>query len=480
MKLLLKDHDWTLAYKIESNFRSIISEQESYGWKIDTDLLDKLLIDLHYQRDQILDEAYALVPLNVINQGEIVPFKKDGKPTVNLTKWYNSLPIRLFPMSAVAGPFTKVNFEQINLESAKQRIEVLETFGWKPTEYNYKTDKNKRPILGEDGKKIILSPKLTDDSVINCDIKRAKTLGLLLLDYVQVSHRYKLLKGLQDLIEDDGAIHSGGLTVGANTGRMMHRGIVNIPSVGSFYGKECRSIFSSREGYCLIGADLKSLENRLIAHYTFPYDKGEYALRLEEEDSHEATVNLFATIGINIDRSTAKTCNYALGFGAQVKKVSEILGVGMPLASKAYHLWWSDKQSMKNLKEAIERGLKSRGQYDGKALGNEAWIKGLDGRKIFVRSPHSLINCLIQNAGAVVCKFITCAIDKEIKARGLDAHFVIVYHDEVDIEVKRNDLTIESVSAIIRNAVIKCNEYFKFNIPMEMDIKVGASWYEVH
>lgn len=473
-KLILDKHDWTLAYNIESNFRYIISEQERYGWKIDTDLMDKLLDQMLEERETIKNKVISLVNLRVINQGEVNKvFKKDGALFATIERWYNNLDKRCFPSKAIVGSFTRINFEELNLESPKQRIETLLSLGWTPTEYNYKKDKHNKPVYDERGKKIKLSPKLTEDSVEGLEV------GELMVKYTQLSHRYKLVKGLQERLREDGSIGSGGVTCGCNTGRMMHRGVANIPRAGEFYGDEIRSLFSHREGYILIGADLKSLENRLMGHFTYPYDNGEYARRLESEDSHDTTVNLVKEAGKVITRNTAKTLNYALGYGAQIGKVAEVLDSDTAFARKVYKLWWSDKKAMKTLKQNIEKSLRARGQYDKKLTAN-AWIKGLDGRKIYVRSPHSLINCLIQNAGSVVNKFITCSVYKQLKHLGTNAMFITNYHDEIALEVKENDKTIAEVKNIILNSVEQCNKFFNFYVPMEMDIHLGKTWKEIH
>lgn len=469
------NNDWGLAYKIESNFRYIISEQEAYGWKMDVPAMDELLDKMLDEREEIKNRILSLVPLRAINQGEMKkPFKISGERTALLERWYNNLGKRCFPLEAVAGTFTRINFEELNLESPKQRIEVLQNLDWVPTEYNYKVDKHKKPIYDEAGKKIRLSPKLTEDSVQGIEV------GELMIKYTQLSHRYKLVKGLKERLREDGAIGSGGVTCGCNTGRMMHRGVANIPRAGEFYGNEIRALFSHREGYTLIGADLKSLENRLMGHFTYNYDNGAYAKRLESEDSHDATVNVLARIGITITRNQAKTLNYALGYGAQIGKVLEIIDCDLKTARKAYAAWWSDKKAMKTLKSKIEKSLKARGQYDGRKLKSNAWIKGIDGRKIYVRSPHSLINCLIQNAGSVVNKFITCSVYKQMQEQGLDAMFVCNYHDEINIECVKKDLTLAKVRGIIEEAVKRCNDFFGFRVPMDMDIKEGNNWKEIH
>ncbi|MCK5016455.1 MAG: hypothetical protein KAS32_05210, partial [Candidatus Peribacteraceae bacterium] len=302
IKLILEGHSWSLPYHIEARFRYIISEQEAYGWKIDVELMDRLLVELDERRGSIRGEALELIPLRVIDQGEVKKvFKKDGDMTAHVEKWYNNLECRMFRLTDVVGCFSRVDFQVTNLESPIQRITALEKQGWKPTEWNYKTDAHNKPIYDEKGNKIKTSPKLTQDSVEECEV------GKLMIEYLTVSHRFKLVSGLRDRLREDNRIGSGGITVGCNTGRMMHRNIVNIPRVGELYGEQVRSLFSSEEGHILVGADLKSLENRLIGHFTHPFDNGEYAKRLEEEDSHDTTVKLVAPY-MSITRNMAKTC----------------------------------------------------------------------------------------------------------------------------------------------------------------------------
>jgi len=497
--------EWSLAYKIESNFRYIISEQEAYGWKIDLKLKEKLEQDLTKKKNLIQKIINRRVPFFIKRGKEVQTIlKKDNTPSKYLIKWWDRLDKRSIPLSSYQGVFTEVIYQDLNLSSVPQKRQILKKLNWKPTEWNFKKTSGGDVIKGIPSN--VYSQKWFDENswqlpphyLNSLDLYQPIITGakihydesnrhikplISFVRYAKVVHRLSLLQGgLTENIREDGSVGSGGITCGTNTGRMRHRGIVNIPKADKsvFYGTQIRSIFTHRPGYTLVGADLASLENRLMGHYTYPIDQGAYAHRLESEDSHETTQVLVRSVGLDITRNQAKTMNYALGYGAQIKKIASILDCDISLARKAYAVWWSDKSALKTLQENIEKSLMGRGQYDGSRLKPNAWIKGLDGRKVFVRSPHSLVNCLIQNAGAVVSKFITCSIYKQIKERGLDAHPVCVYHDEINIECERKDLTIQTVNDIIVEAVKRCNEFFKFRIPMEMDIKTGGTWAEIH
>lgn len=484
----INNHDWTLSYKIESNFRYIISEQESYGWYIDQPL--KIKYEKYLQNKINLLEYIIKERLPMIcNKGKELKnvLKKDGTPTQAVISWYNSLDVRPFPLSSVCGSFTRLEFKVLNLNSVPQKREVLKKYGWKPTKWNYKKDSSGNVVKGVPSE--VYSKEWFDKNswhlpkdylVTKNEYQQIVTGGSICYDeenrnikclisfvrHAKIRHRLSLLQGL--VIREDGAVAGGGNTVACNTGRVQHRGIVNIPKAEKkvFFGKQIRSIFSHREGYILLGADLSALENRLMGHYTFNIDDGKYANRLMKEDPHTRTAEV-----LRITRTQAKTVNYALSFGATYHKLKEILKCSEAEAKKAYAAWWNDKAPLLILKQKLEKAVENR---------NPMWIKGLDGRKVFCRSKHSLLNALIQSAGSVVNKFITCCVYKEIKKNNLDAHFVLNYHDEIDLEVKNDEKSIDLLKQIVYNGVEKCNKYFQFKVPMAMDIHVGKSWAAIH
>ena len=47
------------------------------------------------------------------------------------------------------------------------------------------------------------------------------------------------------------------------------------------------------------------------------------------------------------------------------------------------------------------------------------YLKGLDGRLLYVRSVHSAVNLLLQSAGALICKKWICRWEERLVNRGL-------------------------------------------------------------
>ena len=228
----------------------------------------------------------------------------------------------------VSGPFSRITWEPINLNSSDQVKDYFLKHGWIPIEYNYKKDsKTKKMIRGEDGGPIWTSPKLTEESFDSIEGDLPKNLARRNV----LMHRKRMLKnirkiddeetGLINLVRSDGRIPASGIPNGTNTGRVKHRNIVNIPSPGSIYGEELRSLFIAKTGYNILGCDAAALEARVQAHYILPYIGGkELAELLLEGDIHQSNADMWGCT-----RKEAKSPLYALMYGAQPEKLAQTM-----------------------------------------------------------------------------------------------------------------------------------------------------------
>ena len=92
----------------------------------------------------------------------------------------------------------------------------------------------------------------------------------------------------------------------------------------------------------------------------------------------------------------------------------------------------------------------------------------------FAKDMRRAVNTIIQGTGADIMKLATIATVKEIKRRGLDAHFLLQVHDENLIEV-RIDQAKE-----VEQIMIDCMENTtKLCVPLEADGKIIAKWGEM-
>ena len=328
-----------------------------------------------------------------------------------------------------------------NLGSRKQIGEYLVDFGWKPKKFT----PTGQPIVDES----TLS-KITD-------IPEAT----LIAEYLLLQKRIAQVKSwLKEVCEDDrvrGFVNPNGTI----TGRMTHNSpnMAQVPSLGSPYGKECRSCWSVPAGYKLLGIDASGLELRMLAHYMKDED---FKNEILHGDIHSTNQRL---AGLE-SRNQAKTFIYALLYGAGDEKLGSVVGGNKRDGAKLRKRFFDNLPAFKHLKDTVGRAA------------SKGFLKGLDGRKLYVRSEHAALNTLLQSAGAIVMKQAMIGFNQLIKLNTLDAHFVCNVHDEWQLEVKESQA--ESTGQVGVNAIIKAGEELDLFCPLDGDYKIGDNWSETH
>ncbi len=361
----------------------------------------------------------------------------------------------------IRGPFTRIKYEDTNLNSSEQLKSYLLSVGWVPTEYNR--------VREADGNWRTTSPKLTEDSF---DSIEGETGKLIARRSILVHRRRTILnyddpenKGILSCIRDDGRVPAEGITCATPTGRTTHRkAVCNVPKAKPkiVYGKEMRSLFCTKAPYVMLGADLDQIEARVTAHYAAIFDGGAYMDIVLEGDIHQRNADL-----IHSDRDTAKSFQYALFYGAKAVKLSKIIGCSPNKAEKYIEAFWGGNKGVKDLVDYLEK------YYD-----EYRFIKGLDGRKIFIRAKYKLLNSLIQTAAGIVFKVWGNLCDKELRESGVDCSRIISYHDEYDFRCHRD--SIELAIPIIKSTAEEAGRILEMNVPITVDVKIGMNWAEVH
>ena len=336
-----------------------------------------------------------------------------------------------------------VRIEEVpfNLGSRKQIGEYLVDFGWKPKKFT----PTGQPIVDES----TLS-KITD-------IPEAT----LIAEYLLLQKRIAQVKSwLKEVCEDDrvrGFVNPNGTI----TGRMTHNSpnMAQVPSLGSPYGKECRACWSVPDGYKLLGIDASGLELRMLAHYMKDED---FKNEILHGDIHSTNQRL---AGLE-SRNQAKTFIYALLYGAGDEKLGSVVGGNKRDGAKLRKRFFDNLPAFNHLKDTVGRAA------------SKGFLKGLDGRKLYVRSEHAALNTLLQSAGAIVMKQAMIGFNQMIKLNTLDAHFVCNVHDEWQLEVKQSQ--VESTGQLGVDAIIKAGEELELFCPLDGDYKIGDNWSETH
>lgn len=359
----------------------------------------------------------------------------------------------------IAGQFSKVSFDKYDLNSPGQLKEFLFSLGWKPDTWNYnKVTKEKT------------SPKITISSLESIGQSQ---LGKWVGWYYTLRHRRNMLenrddpegKGLLSFVDERGRVAADAFTIGTPTSRYRHQApVLNIPKCnqGVIYGCQMREVYCVLEPYRLVGSDLSGVEARMLGHFTSFFDGGSLAKEILEGDIHTKTAEV-----MGVDRNTAKTIRYAISYGAGVGKVASILSCSNKEAEKAIDLFYAASPSLKILVDYLKAFYKKH-----------KYLKAIDGRRLFIRSEHVLLNSLIQASSAVLFKSWGCKIWDAIDRENLDSEIIISFHDEYQCRVHKD--IVDRFSVVLKDTLRDTQEQFKLRVDLATDTKVGMNWRQTH
>lgn len=530
----MKDCPWRQAFLVESEVSAIMTKQALTGVHVNK-VKAGFYIHVLTEKINALDRiAVPQMPRSLAKGCTASePFLKSGGYKQNVRDWLAKEGIEL----EVEGPFCGVSWEPFSMGRTEAVKEFLAgQLGWVPDTWKFKDitmhSSIKRPLnpteqeaaletymaglkntaigacrmqlLGlKPGtltkrqvkefllkkKKVPGGAKLTEESLNKI---KGGELGMVLKQRLTLAHRRSLIRGVLELVRDDGRISAEAITIGTPTMRMRHKGVVNIPKAAKYvlFGPQCRSLFEAspcpiehnpqgllfgdpkhrtfvpKGKRVLVGYDGAGLEIRMLAHYI---NDEEYNRQILSGDIHSHNQHL---AGLP-NRDNAKTFFYGFLYGAGDEKVGEIIGGG--------------RQEGKDIKARFLEALPKLSAFidEIKTTGEKGYVVGLDGRKLWLRKDHrgrpmvhKALNLLLQGAGAIVMKYAMVLLDEAIKEEGLDAWKVVDMHDESQYDVHPKDVC--RIMELMGLCVLKAGELLGMNIPLASDAIAGHSWKDTH
>jgi DNA polymerase I-like protein with 3'-5' exonuclease and polymerase domains len=283
----------------------------------------------------------------------------------------------------------------------------------------------------------------------------------LVLEYLLLQKRHAQVKSWLEHTAEDGRVHGRVTTNGAITGRMTHQSpnMAQVPASYSQYGHECRSCWIVPEGKKLVGFDASGLELRMLAHYM---EDEEFTNVLLTDDIH--TRNQMAA-GLET-RPQAKTFIYAFLYGAGDAKIGSIVGGTAEHGAELRERFLRNTPSLEDLRNSVGRDSQ------------RGYLKGLDGRKLWIRSQHAALNTLLQAAGAIVMKQALVMVDEYAKKWNINYKFVGNIHDEIQTEVDEEQA--ETFGWLAVECLKAAGQHFELGCPLDGEYKVGRTWAETH
>ena len=338
---------------------------------------------------------------------------------------------------------TKTKYIPFNIGSRQQIAERLMELGWKPKQH---TDKGN----------IIINEAVLD----TIELPEAKKFSRFFLLQKRIAQIKSWIEACDDT---DGRVHGRVMTLKTITGRMSHHSpnMAQIPAVRSPYGKECRDCWTVDNPYThsIVGTDASGLELRCLAHLM---NDATFTDILLTGDIHTHNMQM---AGLT-NRDQAKTFIYAFMYGAGASKIGQIVGAGAKEGQQLINKFLSSMPALKRVRDSVTKAA------------NKGMIKGIDGRLLHIRSPHSALNTLIQGAGAVVCKVWLINMIKRIRRTGVDAKLVASIHDEYQFEVLNKD--VKRFGQLTKDAMKDTEKQLHMKCPLDNEWKVGRTWAQTH
>ena len=425
------------AKLLEYDIKKHCSLQERTGWFFNLKDAISLLGDINEDlrlAEQKVHETFSPLPVWKSKKAVAIRFTKDRKRT----KHYQT-EVDLSCHTNDDGDYGYWTYPELNLGSRQQVGRHLVHYGWKPT------------VFTDTG-----LPKVDESTLKDVHIPEAKVIAR----YLMLQKRQgQISSWIDEYNYDTGRIHSRVHTMGTVTHRMSssNPNLQQVTASSKEYGSQMRGLFTVPEGKVIVGADLSGLELRCLAHYM---KDPSYTEEILSGDIHTANQKA-AGLGT---RDESKRFIYAYLYGGGDDLIGKICGGGKVLGKKIKSDFLSNTPALATLRKKMEIASK------------KGWIRTLDGRKVFVRSPHSALNFLLQSAGSIIAKrawvvFHSLAYQFDYKQLG-------VIHDEIQIECDPTDAQV--IGKLVVQAMEETTEYYNLNCPITGEYKVGISWNETH
>ena len=358
--------------------------------------------------------------------------------------------------------------------------------------------------------------------------------GKQLLRYLKVVKDQSQVGGkggwLAHYNEKTHSIHHRVDLIGATTHRATHSSpnLAQVPADKMF-----RELFTVPPGKVMVGADLKNIEIRVLAHYLAEYDNGKYAKAVLSKDMHWYHAKLagfWTKDDCDWDENTATEDMVKARKASKAFFFGYLYGQGDTI--RGHNLWTPScltsytKKEYNTAKQRVERRLKTINgvkyfplkkdmyvTYDdelvlktiyGKQVADtflknltgindliaacvaqsksKGTVTAIDGRELMSRSPHSALNLLLQGSAGVIAKkwmvnYHSVAANEGLH-HGVRWSQMAYVHDEYQCQC--DEKYGQTLGEIMVRGCAMIQQQFNTNIPIEADYMIGKTWADTH
>lgn len=287
---------------------------------------------------------------------------------------------------------------------------------------------------------------------------------------------------LPELISSvDGRIHTTYNQTTTTTGRLSssNPNLQNIPA-RSEEGNKIRKAFvpKDRENALILSADYSQIELRLLAHVSG--DKNLIDAFNSGEDIHTITASKVFDVPVSEVtkqmRSRSKAVNFGIVYGQSKYGLAKSLGISAAEAEEFINKYFATYPNVKMYMDNMVATVETQG-YVATMLGRKRYLMDeINSSNGMMRefAKRAAINQPMQGSAADLMKLAMIDFDKKLRAANLKSKLIIQVHDELVVEVYKDELDL------VKKLVIESMELGQpLAVPLIVDINVGESWQEL-
>lgn len=369
--------------------------------------------------------------------------------------------------------------DKLKLEIEEKTNKIYQLCG---KEFNINSTKQLGSVLFEDLKLPVQKKKKsgysTDVEVLE-KLREEHPVIEEILDYRQLMKlNSTYVEGMLPYInEKTGRIHSYFHQTVTATGRISSAepNLQNIPTRFEL-GKQLRKVFKPKEGYIFLDADYSQIELRVFAHISS--DENMIKAFKDGTDIHrEVASKVFEKTLDEVtpeERTKAKAVNFGIVYGISDFGLGEQLHISRKEA-KEYITEYLDKYNgIKEYMDRIDEEAKEKG-FVTTIFGRKRNIPELKSQNYMVRQfgSRAALNMPIQGTAADIMKLAMIEVQKRIEEKGLKSRIVLQVHDELLLEVQKEEL--DEAKTLLKESM---ENIVELAVPLVAETSTANDWYD--
>lgn len=286
------------------------------------------------------------------------------------------------------------------------------------------------------------------------------------------------VEGLQNVIDEDGHIHSNFNQTVTTTGRLSSTepNLQNIP-IKYEMGREIRKVFIPEEkGDMILSCDYSQIELRVLAHMS--EDKNMIDSFNHHSDIHRKTASEVFNVPVEdvtpLMRSRAKAVNFGIIYGMSDFSLGKDLNIPRKEAKEYMDIYFNRYPNIKKYLDGVIESTIENG-YITTMFNRRRFIKEIESSNKITKAlgERLAMNAPIQGTAADIIKIAMIKVYNRLKEEKLNSKLILQVHDELILNVKssENERVMKIVQEEMENAV-------KLSVPLDVDINEGMTWYE--